>query len=90
MLPAAYGGHKDVSAAWAAGVLAVGTGPAAGAGPEGRERSQTLEALGEERAALIVYDGTLLRAPAVCLAWAGLPLPGKRGEMPHSKVRPTA
>src|SRR6266403_375232 len=27
--PAAYGGHKDVSEAWAAGVLAVGTMPAA-------------------------------------------------------------
>jgi DNA primase len=34
--PAAYGGHKDVSAAWAAGVLAVGAGPAAAAtGGEG-------------------------------------------------------
>ena len=29
--PAAYGGYKDVSEAWAAGVLAVGAGPAAAA-----------------------------------------------------------
>ena len=29
--PAAYGGHKDVSAAWTAGVLVVGAGPAAAA-----------------------------------------------------------
>jgi Toprim domain len=29
--PAAYGGHNDVSEAWAAGVLAVGAGPAAAA-----------------------------------------------------------
>ncbi len=42
VLPAAYRGHKDVSAAWAAGVLAVGAGPAAGDGPEGRERPQAL------------------------------------------------
>src|SRR5215471_21235657 len=37
-------------------------------------------ALWEERTALMVYDGTLPRAPAACLAWAGLPRPGKRGE----------
>ena len=38
VLPAAaYGGHKDASAAWAAGVLTVGAGPAA-AGQEGAER----------------------------------------------------
>jgi len=36
-LPAeAYGEHKDASAAWAAGVLVVDGGPAAGAWPEGR------------------------------------------------------
>ncbi len=29
--PAAYGGHKDASAAWATGVLAAGAGPAAAA-----------------------------------------------------------
>jgi len=32
--PAAYGGYKDASAAWAAGVLAMGVGPAAAPGGE--------------------------------------------------------
>jgi len=42
VLPPAYRGQKDVSATWAAGMLAVGARPAAGDGPEGRERPQAL------------------------------------------------
>src|SRR2546427_5150886 len=38
----------------------------------------------------MVYDGTLPRATAACLAWAGLPLPGKRGETSRGEARPTA
>jgi len=38
----------------------------------------------------MVYDGTLPRATAACLAWAGLPLPGKRGETSRGELRPKA
>jgi len=38
----------------------------------------------------MVYDGTLPRATAACLAWAGLPLPGQRSETPRGAARPTA
>jgi len=55
LAPAAYGGYKDVNAAWAAGVLRVGAWPAAaGDGPEGRAIPQALQELGEERTALLV------------------------------------
>jgi hypothetical protein len=71
--PEAYGGHKDASAAWAAGVLRVGVWlAAAGDGPEGRESPQDLQELWEERTALMVYDGQLQPAEAARLAWAGL------------------
>ena len=70
--PEAYGGYKDASAAWAAGVLAVGGGPAAGGGPEGGEISEDLREAWEERAAIVEADGHLSRAEAERLAWAGL------------------
>ena len=55
---AVYGGHKDASAAWAAGVLRLDAWPvAAGHGPEGRERPQDLQKLWQERTAIMVYDG---------------------------------
>src|SRR5262249_21148674 len=38
----------------------------------------------------MVYDGTLPRTPAACLAWAGLQLPGKRGETSRGEARPLA
>ena len=69
--PAAYGGCKDASAAWAAAVLRVGAEPAVGDGPEGRESLQDLQELWEERTALMVYDGKLPHAEAARLAWAG-------------------
>ena len=71
---AAYGGHKDVSEAWAAGVLAVEAGPAATSG----EKDAVPEALREaweERAAIRAIDGQLTHAEAERLAWAGLRLP---------------
>ena len=69
--PAAYGGCKDASAAWAAGVLAVG------AGPGGRERPENLREHIEERTAIMRYDGKLPHAEAARLAWASFPLPGE-------------
>jgi len=69
--PAAYGGHKDVSAAWAAGVLAVGAGPAAAAA--GEDELAVPEELREawtERVAIMAADGHLPLAEAERLAWA--------------------
>ncbi len=70
--PAAYGGCKDVHEAWAAGVLAVGAGPAVGESPEGLEVPEHLQELWQERAAIIAYNGQLPRAEAERLAWASL------------------
>jgi len=67
--PAAYGGHKDVSAAWAAGVLAVGAGPAA-AGGEAHVVPEDLREAWAERIAIMVADGGVPRADAERLAWA--------------------
>ena len=60
--PAAYGGCKDVSEAWAAGVLAVGE-------KLGREQPEKLRELWEERMAIMVYDGKLPPAEVARLAW---------------------
>ena len=75
--PEAYGGYKDVSEAWAAGVLAVGVGPsAAAAGGEGLAVPQNLREFWAERVAIMVIDGGLPREEAERLAWAGLQAPG--------------
>ena len=75
--PAAYGGYKDVSEAWAAGVLAVGAGPAAAAAEERcLAVPQHLRESWAERVAIMVIDGGLPRAEAERLAWAGLQAPG--------------
>jgi hypothetical protein len=74
---AAYGGYKDVNEAWAAGVLAVGVGPAAAAaGGEVHAVPQHLQEPWAERVALMVIDGGLPREEAERLAWAGLQAPG--------------
>jgi len=60
-----YGGHKDVSEAWAAGVLAVGAGP--GAASTGGARlviSKHLHESWAERVAIMVADGGLPREEA--------------------------
>jgi hypothetical protein len=78
--PAAYGGHKDVSAAWAAGVLAVDAWPAgAGERPAEFEVPEDLREIWEERTSIMVYDGHVPRAAAERLAWAGL---APQGEAP--------
>jgi hypothetical protein len=75
--PAAYGGHKDVSAAWAAGVLMVDVGLAAAAtGGEVLAIPQHLQEPWAERVAIMVADGGLPRAEAERLAWAGLQASG--------------
>jgi hypothetical protein len=74
---AAYGGYKDVNEAWAAGVLAVGVGPAAAAaGGEGLAVPPHLQEPWAERVAMMVMDGGLPREAAERLAWAGLQAPG--------------
>ena len=57
--------------------LRVGAEPAAGDGPEGRERPQDLQELWEERTAIMVYDGKVPPTEAVRRAWACLPPPGE-------------
>ena len=64
--PAAYGGQKDVSAAWAAGVLEVGHG--------------RVEAW-EERVAIMMADGGLQREEAERLAGGGWEVQGERHAM---------
>jgi hypothetical protein len=56
---AAYGGCKDVNEAWVAGVLAIGTGPAAaGIGDAAvPELPEDLQELWQERVAIIAADG---------------------------------
>ena len=62
---AAYGGYKDVSAAWAAGVLAVGVGSAAAAaGGEVLTVPQHLQEPWAERVAIMITDGGLTREEA--------------------------
>jgi len=71
--PAAYGDAKDVSEAWAAGVLAVGPGPAAVAvGGEGLAVPEDLHEVWAERVAIMVADGGMPPADAERLAWEEL------------------
>ena len=77
VLPAAaYGGYKDVSEAWATGVLAVDAGPAAAPGGEALAVPQHQRESWAERVAIMVIDGGLPHADAERLAWAGLQTPG--------------
>src|SRR5262249_62140225 len=69
VLPAAaYGGSKDVSDAWAMGVLAVGAGPAAAPGEEALAMPAHQREPWAERVAIMVIDGGLPHADAECLA----------------------
>jgi hypothetical protein len=66
--PEAYGGHKDINDAWVAGVLTVGEWP----GTSAVVLPDAQQELWEERAAIMEYDGRLLRVAAedaarVCL-----------------------
>jgi len=75
--PAAYGGHKDASAAWAAGVLEGGAWPAAAeTGAEGLTVPEDLREAWTERVAIMMADGGLPRAEAERVAWAGLQAAG--------------
>ena len=76
--PEAYGEHKDASAAWAAGVLAVGAGLAV---PE------HLQEVWEERAAIMTADGGLPRLEAERCAWTTLlAQPAGRTEMQYDGI----
>lgn len=58
--PAAYGGHRDVNEAWAAGVLTVDAWPAAvGEGPEGWGLSEDLRDAWKERISIMPCPGAL-------------------------------
>jgi hypothetical protein len=72
---AAYGGYKDVNEAWAAGVLAVGTGPAAAPGGEVLAVPQHERESWAERVAIMVIDGGLPHEEAERLAWERLQTP---------------
>jgi hypothetical protein len=76
VLPAAaYGGCKDVSDAWATGVLTVGAGPAAAPGGEVLAVPPQQHESWAERVAIMVIDGGLPPTEAERLAWAGLQPP---------------
>ena len=72
--PAAYGGCKDASAAWAAGVLEVGAGLTATAlgGAAAPNLPEALHELWQERVAIITADSRLPLTEAEHLAWACL------------------
>jgi len=71
--PMVYGGHKDVSAAWAAGVLRVNASPvAARQDPASLEVPEDRREAWAERVAIMVTDGGVRREDAERLAWAGL------------------
>jgi len=76
---AAYGGRKDVSEAWAAGVLCLGGAGADGDGTLGHGRSQEHQDTWTERVAIMVVDGGLTPAEAACCACASTPAPGSAG-----------
>ena len=71
---AAYGGCKDVSEAWAAGVLCLNGGPDVD-GTLGHQVPQELWETWTERVAIMVVDGGLSPAEAECVAWAGFQTP---------------
>jgi hypothetical protein len=75
---AAYGGCKDVSAAWAAGVLCL-DGGADLDGALGHCVAQERRETWTERVAIMVVDGGLPLAEAARCAWAGSPAPGATG-----------
>jgi hypothetical protein len=77
VLPAgAYGGCKDISDAWAMGVLAVDAGSVAAPGAEALAVPEHQREPWAERVAIMVIDGGLPHADAERLAWAGLQTPG--------------
>ena len=77
--PHAYGGWKDVSEAWAAGVLCLDGGVADLDGTLGRCVTQECRETWTERVAIMVVDGGLPPAEAARCAWAGTPAPGAAG-----------
>jgi hypothetical protein len=76
---AAYGGCKDVSEAWAAGVLCLDGGAADIDGTRGRCVPQECQETWTERVAIMVVDGGLPPAEAARCAWAVNPAPGAAG-----------
>jgi Toprim domain-containing protein len=76
---AAYGGRKDVSEAWAAGVLGLGGAGADGKGTRGPGRWQAHQETWAERVAIMVVDGGLAPVEAARCAWAGTPASGTAG-----------
>ena len=71
--PGAYGGYKDVSEAWAVGVLAVEAGPAtAAARGEVLAMSEDFREAWAERVAIMMADGGMPPADAERLAWEAL------------------
>lgn len=70
--PTAYGGYKDVNAAWMAGALTIGEGPVALADPTGLELPADLRDAWDERAAIMECDGGLGRPVAEHAAWRSL------------------
>ena len=79
LAPHAYGGWKDVSEAWAAGVLCLDGGGADLEGTLGHCVTQECQETWTERVAIMVVDGGLPPAEAERCAWAGPLAPGPAG-----------
>jgi hypothetical protein len=81
--PEAYGGYKDASAAWAAGVLRISGWPAPeAAGAEGSAVPEKLREVWVERVAIMMVDGGLPRAEAERAAGVGLQPCGRGASAP--------
>jgi hypothetical protein len=77
VLPAgAYGGCKDVSEAWATGVLAVGASPAAAPGGKPLRVPQHQRECWAERVAITATNGGIPCEEAERWAWEWLQTPG--------------
>jgi hypothetical protein len=77
--PTAYGGEKDINAAWMAGVLQIDLPPFGGMSPAGTALANDLQDLWEERAAIMEWDGGLVQRDAEAAAWQRLQPPPPSG-----------
>jgi hypothetical protein len=87
---AAYGGCKDVSEAWAAGVLGLDGGAADVESTPGRHVLQACRETWAERVVIMVVDGGLPPAEAERRAWAGDHAPEADGAARSQGERGTA
>lgn len=88
--PTAYGGEKDINAAWMAGVLQISLPPSGGMSLVDTAFANDLQDLWEERAAIMEWDGGLTRGDAEAAAWQRLQPPPPSGRCDERDSAPVA